>query len=184
MVLSKGVAVANRAIEIALVRIVNGLDVSDAAVAIDCKSAIWHDRAADAIECGSPGSRLGCLFVYRRLEVVQQVELEIVDDRGRDLIPDGLPCDTGVGSASGGTSTVSSLPFSAMPAGVITVPSSRSGCRPRGPSACRPISLFRAPMTNSRIDIVPPCAKNGRTRRSVSTPLHARDIRLCRPALP
>ena len=44
-----------------------------------------------------------------------------------------------------------------------------------GSTACRPISSFSAPTTNSRIEILPPCAKNGRTRRSGSTPT-TRDV--------
>ena len=56
-----------------------------------------------------------------------------------------------------------------MPEGVTT--RSPAAARARSESTTSsPISFFIAPAMNSRMEMVPPCAKNGRTRRSGSTP--------------
>ena len=80
------------------------------------------------------------------------------------------PSGSAAGSLVVGLSTVSCVPSSTMPAGVVTCAPWAAAQR-SGSTACSPISAFRAPTTNSRMEMVPPCAKKGRTRRSVSTPL-------------
>jgi hypothetical protein len=70
---------------------------------------------------------------------------------------------------AGGPSSLSALPVSAIPAGVTTSAPPAAAIR-SGSQASMPISALSAPTKNSRIDTVPPCAKNGRTRRSGFTP--------------
>ena len=62
--------------------------------------------------------------------------------------------------------TTSPAPFSTMPAGVMTRWPAAPAAVNRS-TACSPISSLNAPTTNSRIEVVSPCAKNGLTRRSV-----------------
>ena len=52
-----------------------------------------------------------------------------------------------------------------------------------GSTDWRPISSFHAPTMNSRIEMVPPCAKKGRTRRSASTPATPEEIERQQQAL-
>ena len=73
------------------------------------------------------------------------------------------------GSGSGGASIESKAPSNTMPEGVTTLAPAWALAR-SGSLTSSPISLCNAPTTNSRIDIVLPCAKNGLTRRSGSTP--------------
>lgn len=60
-------------------------------------------------------------------------------------------------------------PMSSMPAGVTTSAPPAAASR-SGSGDSSPISALKAPTMNSRIEMVAPCAKNGRTRRSVFTP--------------
>src|SRR5262249_33888163 len=79
------------------------------------------------------------------------------------------PSGSAPGLESGGASMASVDPSSTMPEGVTTRPpelaASMSGSAPSSP-----ISFLKAPTRNSRMEIVLPSAKNGRTRRSGFTP--------------
>ena len=79
------------------------------------------------------------------------------------------PSGSAVGSSVGGASILSLAPSSTIPEGVVIRPPCAAATS-SGSTACRPISFWKAPTTNSRIEIVPPWAKKGRTRRSGSTP--------------
>ena len=73
---------------------------------------------------------------------------------------------------TGAISILSMLPLSNMPEGVTTSPPPAARTRSLS-KLSRPISALNAPTRNSRMEIVRPWAKNGRTRRSGSTPTTA-----------
>ena len=73
-------------------------------------------------------------------------------------------------SVMGGASILSSEPSSTIPEGVTTRPPALAASR-SGSAASSPISLRNAPTRNSRMEMVLPSAKKGRTRRSGFTPL-------------
>ena len=109
------------------------------------------------------------LLVVRGLEIVEQVELEMIDERGIDFV-------SVLRIGRGGGLILSFEPSSTMPDGVTTRPPALAVNRSGSVEASSPISLCNAPTTNSRMEIVEPSAKNGFTRRSVSTPSNLRSV--------
>ena len=158
-----------QAVEEAALGVEHGLDVGHAPIAANREVRDVAAAASDAIE-----ERTAALHVVRdlvggRLEVVEKVELEIIDEAAGDFVGDAVLVRIVVGALAGGASRRSSAPSSTMPDGVTMRPPALAAAS-SGSTACNPISSFNAPTTNSRIENLPPCAKNGRTRRSGSTP--------------
>ena len=113
-------------------------------------------------------------LVGGRLEVVEQIEFEIVDEAARDFVGDAVLVRVLVGARGGRA-------LQAVQRAVEHHARRRHHASPAlaaarsGSTACSPISSLSAPTMNSRIEILPPCAKKGRTRRSGSTPT-TRDV--------
>ena len=79
------------------------------------------------------------------------------------------PSPSVVASCSKATSMLSMRPSSTIPLGV-TIRAPATAAARSGSIGCRPISAWKAPTRNSRMEMVSPCRKNGRTRRSGFTP--------------
>src|SRR5438552_533082 len=86
-------------VEDAAYGIEGGFDVGDASVAIDLQIRLVAARAANVHEDAAPVARDRRLLTRAGLEVVQEVELEEVDDAGREC----LPVDRGVSGPGGAT---------------------------------------------------------------------------------
>ena len=159
-------------VEVAEVR----LQVGDAAIGGDRERRPVAGGAADRRERRAAHRHrraVGRRHLRPRLEVVEQVELLEVDDALRDLVDDAVERRRpSVGEPTGAISILSMLPLSNMPEGVTTSPPPAARTRSLS-KLSRPISALNAPTRNSRMEIVRPWAKNGRTRRSGSTPTTA-----------
>ena len=75
-----------QAIEVSLDRLIDGFDVGNAAIMIDRQVSHVAGSAAYAIENSSAKIRAGILFSESRLEVVQKIEFEVIDNRGIKFI--------------------------------------------------------------------------------------------------
>src|SRR6185369_3467713 len=84
--LDHGARGCEQAIEVSLDRVVDGFDVGHAAIVIDLQVGDVAGSAPDAIENSSAEIRAGILFSEPRLEVVQKIEFEVIDNRRIEFI--------------------------------------------------------------------------------------------------
>src|SRR6267154_2232388 len=150
--------------------VVNRVQVSNAPVMLNQQIRDVARATTDLVEKLPSLPRIFSLLVNRGLEVMEQVKLFVVDNAGWQFVVDAIAVRIGaiVGNRRGFYLVQRAIQHHA--GGVTTRPPALAAIR-SGSAASRPISLRNAPTRNSRMEIVLPSAKNGRTRRSLFTPL-------------
>ena len=101
-------------VEVSAARIVNSVQIGDTTIVIDDEIGDVARVAANLVKDNSPESCCRILFPETGLEVVQKIELQVVDNRGIELV---LTCFR-VGLRRRGILSI--RPSSTMPAAVTT----------------------------------------------------------------